>query len=375
MHVISYMRVRGEDPFVVTNADADEDALRTLCADLANAGMLSVTLHSLTTQGVIVPMAMWESRNGRTIAKRSVPEVEAPEVIDAAEEDTTDTEDTTEAADEDNDDQNVYDGFCVKCRDHREFHGEVVEMANGRRRAKGNCPVCGTGISRILSNLPVSDDYDTPEDDDETDEDDEPNPDDDPDAGLEPDDDEGESANPDDDPDVDIPEVDLRHALNRETHTSGRNRGTHLSCECGEWDKWVTKKTEKAGRAEFEKHVDDSTISVEVSAPEGTPVEEIAEAVSEQAEELAAPIPEFSDEDKAAVNGTVLRSKTAKAAKKAVPKGLTADEQKARDMKVKTCPQCAKKVPVIERAGIEIFTVHPNADKGLDRCSGSTTAV
>jgi Domain of unknown function (DUF5679) len=43
-----------------------------------------------------------------------------------------------------------YEGYCVKCREKREFDGEVVEMANGRRSAKGKCPVCGTGMNRIL---------------------------------------------------------------------------------------------------------------------------------------------------------------------------------------------------------------------------------
>ena len=33
-----------------------------------------------------------------------------------------------------------YEGYCVKCREKREFEGEEVEMANGRRAAKGKCP-------------------------------------------------------------------------------------------------------------------------------------------------------------------------------------------------------------------------------------------
>ena len=44
----------------------------------------------------------------------------------------------------------TYEGYCVKCREKREFDGEVVEMANGRRSAKGKCPVCGTGMNRSL---------------------------------------------------------------------------------------------------------------------------------------------------------------------------------------------------------------------------------
>ncbi|MBA2478058.1 MAG: DUF5679 domain-containing protein [Actinomycetes bacterium] len=41
------------------------------------------------------------------------------------------------------------DAYCVKCKEKREFTGEVVET-NGRRMAKGICPVCGTKMNRIL---------------------------------------------------------------------------------------------------------------------------------------------------------------------------------------------------------------------------------
>ena len=30
-----------------------------------------------------------------------------------------------------------YEGYCVKCREKREFEGNVVETANGRRAAQG----------------------------------------------------------------------------------------------------------------------------------------------------------------------------------------------------------------------------------------------
>ena len=44
----------------------------------------------------------------------------------------------------------TYNGYCVKCREKRDFEGEVVENAAGRRMAKGVCPVCGTKMNRIL---------------------------------------------------------------------------------------------------------------------------------------------------------------------------------------------------------------------------------
>ena len=43
-----------------------------------------------------------------------------------------------------------YEGYCVKCREKREFDGTEVELANGRRAAQGTCPTCGTKMNRML---------------------------------------------------------------------------------------------------------------------------------------------------------------------------------------------------------------------------------
>jgi hypothetical protein len=45
-----------------------------------------------------------------------------------------------------------YEAYCVKCKQKREFDGEEVTMKNGRRAARGKCPVCGTTLNRILGN-------------------------------------------------------------------------------------------------------------------------------------------------------------------------------------------------------------------------------
>jgi Domain of unknown function (DUF5679) len=45
----------------------------------------------------------------------------------------------------------VYEGYCVKCKERREFQGEVALSESGRRMAKGMCPVCGTRMNRLLS--------------------------------------------------------------------------------------------------------------------------------------------------------------------------------------------------------------------------------
>jgi hypothetical protein len=42
------------------------------------------------------------------------------------------------------------EAYCVKCKEKREFTGQVVVSASGRRMAQGICPVCGTKLNRIL---------------------------------------------------------------------------------------------------------------------------------------------------------------------------------------------------------------------------------
>ena len=44
----------------------------------------------------------------------------------------------------------TYNGYCVKCKDKRDFEGEVKVSESGRRMAQGICPVCGTKMNRIL---------------------------------------------------------------------------------------------------------------------------------------------------------------------------------------------------------------------------------
>ncbi len=43
-----------------------------------------------------------------------------------------------------------YNGYCVKCREKRDFDGEKVTLPNGSKAAQGSCPVCGTKMTRML---------------------------------------------------------------------------------------------------------------------------------------------------------------------------------------------------------------------------------
>ena len=40
--------------------------------------------------------------------------------------------------------------YCVKCKEKRDFTGQVVVNDKGIRMAQGKCPECGTKVNRIL---------------------------------------------------------------------------------------------------------------------------------------------------------------------------------------------------------------------------------
>ncbi|MBA3741396.1 DUF5679 domain-containing protein [Sporichthya sp.] len=42
------------------------------------------------------------------------------------------------------------EAYCVKCKEKRDFTGEVKVSDSGRRMAQGICKVCGTKLNRIL---------------------------------------------------------------------------------------------------------------------------------------------------------------------------------------------------------------------------------
>ena len=43
------------------------------------------------------------------------------------------------------------EGYCVKCKEKREMKDAAeTTMKNGRRAMKGKCPVCDTGMFKIM---------------------------------------------------------------------------------------------------------------------------------------------------------------------------------------------------------------------------------
>jgi len=49
----------------------------------------------------------------------------------------------------------TYNGYCVKCKEKRDFEGTVAVSKTGMNMAKGKCPVCGTTVNRILGKAKV----------------------------------------------------------------------------------------------------------------------------------------------------------------------------------------------------------------------------
>ncbi|OGO72594.1 MAG: hypothetical protein A2Z49_01500 [Chloroflexi bacterium RBG_19FT_COMBO_56_12] len=46
-----------------------------------------------------------------------------------------------------------FEGYCVKCRKKQKVkNGTEKTASNGRKMAQGTCPVCGTKVTRFLSN-------------------------------------------------------------------------------------------------------------------------------------------------------------------------------------------------------------------------------
>lgn len=392
-YLITYAR-QGTPPRVVNDFDSDEATAKDFCTGLIDSGMVRVALHTLADDGLIAPVALWtRGSNGQAVRKRNIAAPERPQETTVAEApegedegilaDAEAAQEYLDAAQED--EAHTYEGYCVKCRQTRAFHGEVSETKNGRLMAKGKCPVCGTGVNRILKNVEHADDWHEEES-----------------AAPEPEAEETVEPEPEPEP---APEP-VVHELVREA----TNRGTHLSCSAGDWDKWVTRKTEKAGRTQFEAHAEEMAeaeeeesdddgeaadydrahpdsvglaveFAIAEAVPEGTPVEEIAEAAAHVVEELTEvtdaheEIPEELRDKEAAATTPKPRKRQARKQSAKAKEKEDAEAAAIRNMKVAECRYCHKKIPVQEKAGLRIFLTHPDADKGLDRCPGSLVTL
>lgn len=310
-YVITYRPKGGRRSLVISDHDSSEREARTFCQSLAE-DMETVVLYSLAEDGLLAPVVQFrQTRTGKVRAHKldteplSPPKARQPRANGHAPEPEADEpepveEDVDLAETDEEPEEETYDGYCVKCKEHRTFHGHIEETANGRRMAKGNCPVCGTKMNRILKNIPheEQDSYHTP-----------------------------------DDPE---PEPDL------------------------------TEKVEEAV----------------VEAAEGETAEDVAAAAaaiaiefSEVAEQAEAPKESPRKRLAKKAEPAAAKARPRKAAKEKDDDGRTPNQRAAANTVKAKCPQCGQSVDVIERAGIAIFTLHPNESKGLDRCPGSTTVA
>lgn len=48
----------------------------------------------------------------------------------------------------------MYEGYCVKCKAKKFYHGVVELTGSGRNIAKGPCPTCKTTVCRMLGSKP-----------------------------------------------------------------------------------------------------------------------------------------------------------------------------------------------------------------------------
>lgn len=184
-YLITYRRKSGGGPIPVHAPGMDEKAARVMAGQLA---LLSqrVVLTELDPDGLPTVIARWNGgkSDGNIPTAKALPKPE-PIIIDAelvpapVADALTSLRDAAEGyveatnghADEAHDDDAIaaaaaedqadedahhFTARCMKCRENREFVGRVVELANGSHAAKGNCPVCGTGLFRMVArNVPV----------------------------------------------------------------------------------------------------------------------------------------------------------------------------------------------------------------------------
>lgn len=416
-HLITYVRREGQEPITVNAPGYDERTIRTMAGALA-ALSRRVTLSRVDDDGIPEPIGRWvNGKPSRELPGKTIPPIE-PTVIDhedgedeniladaeAAQEylDDAETDQTiVDAAAESDENGETHSAYCMKCHEKRDVTGHVEVSANGRRQFRGPCPVCGTNVFRFL-----------PSDA----------------APVEPEpewSDEDETAEAEETP---------RHTLIREDRPRGKVR---LACSCDEWETTVTTAAaETRALAAFSEHAaeeedegegelptaedvqaenapmpihdDDGNLLNESeieewradrtdedggadaaaelageiiaetaeAAPEGTPIAELAEAAevaavtfSDAAEEAEKAKPAKKAPAKKA---TTPRKRTAKATDE---NGRTPNQKAAANPTKGFCPNCESEVDIIERAGLKIYTVHPDQKRGLDRCSFSTSVV
>lgn len=409
-HLITYVRREGQAPIAVNAPGFDEQTARTMAGMLANLSS-RVTLSELDADGVPQVIASWKrgGPNPRVI------DHDGTDVADAlADEITAESQSIEEAAAESDAELQTHNAYCMKCHEKRDVTGHVGIAKNGRLQFTGPCPVCGTNVFRFLPNeAPQPEPEWTDEDPAE------------------------ETAESEEFTEDEEPTPGIIHALQKDDAGRGKVR-LFCTCDEWETTVKAGSAAETRAIAAFSEHEADATevanpdgvamgeepipieesdedagaeVAAEVIAavadavPEGTPVAEMAEAATIAAVEFShaaeeaenpgltePPAPKPGSKKAAAKKApakkatTAAKAEAAKATepvKKAAPRKRTnsgADNrtpnQKAAANPIKgMCPSCEEEVDIIERAGLQIYTFHPDQKHGLDRCAMSTAQV
>lgn len=163
-YVIAYVPTEGQPALSLSVALGNDEQARQLASRTAQR-CHGVTLMATDADGMAEPMARWVGgvlnriQNGNSdLAAMIDAGIAADAEAYARQMDDDKTEDAV--SDEHDDEAHRYEGQCMKCKTKREFAGHVVELSNGSRQARGNCPVCGTAIVRMVARTtPLDDDW------------------------------------------------------------------------------------------------------------------------------------------------------------------------------------------------------------------------
>lgn len=319
-YLITYVRGKGNAPRTIAT-NYDEPSARATAEAMA-ALSSRVTLTELDGEGIPSILARWENgSHKRSVPQVTIPDAEPVTIEGEVMDDTADAEtdsDIAEAAAAD--EGETYNAYCVKCKAKRDFHGHVEETANGRRMAKGLCPVCGTKVNAILKNVPLSEDFHTPDDEPE------------------------ETADEPDEQPQDESEAD--------------------------------EGAETPEAADVTAEV--ITEAIVESVPEGTTLPEVADAVAEAAVEFSHAAEEAIAEKPVPAKRTRAPRKTtakaAKAAKATATETVSDDDvERVTKLQVATCPQCQRRVPfkIAGSTNLRYFMNHPDEKGSGSNCKGS----
>lgn len=150
---VTYVGRKGTKPRSM-NVEMDEQTARQFCKSYART-VHRVVLSELDDDGVPQVLARWEKGvTKRNTANGNVPSaqvVEGEVVGEIRNEPIPDETEDADSAEDHDDESHHFEGRCMKCRTNWEFVGRVVELANGSKAARGTCPVCGTGITRMVA--------------------------------------------------------------------------------------------------------------------------------------------------------------------------------------------------------------------------------